>query len=147
MLKLYQQYEEMPIEQFFAYMDALHLDQMICQKEGAMQTIDENCIQNLKNLFKHIQKCQSITELDNLVHISLTWLNFDYLRDPKELIKYQNYLRNHILDQLKAFLICDEKLVKVKREDASTLMHLLAHERLIRPEEKEYFLSTMGKIY
>ena len=146
MLKLYQQYEEMPIEQFFAYMDALHLDQMICQKEGAMQTIDENCIQNLKNLFKHIQKCQSITELDNLVHISLTWLNFDYLRDPKELIKYQNYLRNHILDQLKAFLICDEKLVKVKREDASTLMHLLAHERLIRPEEKEYFLSEFNEM-
>jgi len=145
-LKLYHQYEEMPINQFVSFINSVHLSHMIMQKDETLRLIDENCIQNLENIFKHIQKCQSILEVDNLVHIALTWLNFDYLKDPEELIKYQNLLRNHILDQLKAFLIVDRKLVRVKLDDIEILKHILDHERLINLEEKEFFLAEFDEM-
>jgi|GEM_PF-1410324 len=145
-MKLYHQYEEMPVIRFINFINSVHLNHLIMQKDETLSFVDENCIQNLQNIFKHIQKCQSLLELDNLVHIALTWLNFDYLKDPEELIKYQNLLRNHILDQLKAFLIANIKLVQIKAEDKGVLNHILDHERLINFDEKEFFLIEFEEL-
>jgi hypothetical protein len=145
-MTLYRQYEDMPINQFMAFINKLHLNHLILQKDQTLSLIDENCIQNLENIFGQIKKCQSLVELDNLVHVAIVWLNFDYLKDPQELIKYQNLLRNHILEQLDTFLLARKKPIFVKSEDKEILRHILDHERLIKPDEKEYFLAEFDEL-
>ncbi len=145
-MALYHQYEDMPIDQFIAFINTLHLNHLILQKDQTLSLIDENCIQNLENIFSLVERCQSLVELDNLVHIAIVWLNFDYLKDPQELIKYQNLLRNHILEQLDAILLSRKKPISVKREDKESLRHILEHERLIKPDEKEYFLAEFDEL-
>lgn len=146
LIALYHQYEDMPIDQFVAFVNQLHLNHLVLQKDQTLSLVDENCIQNLENIFTHIDKCQSLLELDNLVHIALTWLNFDYLKDPQELIKYQNLLRNNILEQLDCFLLSRKKPITVKKEDKETLRHILDHERIIKTDEKEYFLAEFDEL-
>ncbi len=145
-MALYHQYEDMPIDQFIAFINKLHLNHLILQRDQTLSLIDENCIQNLENIFTQIERSQSLIELDNLVHIAIVWLNFDYLKDPQELIKYQNLLRNRILEQLDAILLSRKKAISVKKEDKEILRHILDHERLIKPDEKEYFLSEFDEL-
>lgn len=145
-INLYHQYEDMPIDQFVAFVNDLHLNHLILQRDQTLSLIDENCIQNLENVFAQICDCKSLLELDNLVHIALTWLNFDYLKDPQELIKYQNVLRNHILEQLDAFILSRKNPIKIKAEDKEALRHILDHERLIKADEKDYFLAEFDEL-
>lgn len=144
---LYRQYEDMPIDQFMTFLNKLHLNHLILQKDQTLSLIDENCIQNLENIFTNIRKCNSLIELDNLVHMAIVWLNFDYLKDPQELIKYQNLLRNFILEQLDAFLLSGKKSILIKQEDKEPLKHILDHERLIKSDEKEYFLAEFNESF
>lgn len=104
---LYGQYQDIPIDQYIAFIKALNLEQMIQSGEEEFSIIDENCQQNIELLLTHIEKSKSMNELDNFIHIANTWLNFDYIKDPKELMKYQNQLRNRLLDQLEKFLLQD----------------------------------------
>ncbi|MFI5343828.1 MAG: FHA domain-containing protein [Chlamydiales bacterium] len=144
-MALYHQYEDMPIDQFAAFIKYLHLNHLIHQKDQTLSLIDENCIHNLENIFAHMEKCQSFLELDNLIHTAFTWLSFDYLKDPRILIKYQNLLRNHVLDQLEAFLLTEKRAIPLKLEDKEALNHILNHERVIKPDEKEFFWAEASE--
>lgn len=143
---LYQQYEDLPIDQFLAFVKALNLEYMIQQEDQALSTIDENCKQNMELLLTYIENSKTFAELDNLVHIASTWLNFDYIKDPNELMKYQNRLRNQVLIQLEKGLISHKKQFNCKTEDKEFLLNILSQERLIKAEEKEYFLEEFDEI-
>lgn len=138
---LYHQYEDIPIDQFLQFIKRLNLDQLI-QHEGVMLTaVDENVQQNMDSLFFQIEKSKSLTELDNLIYLANHWLQFDYLKDPQELIRYQNLLRNQLLKQLEFFLLSPKDPPLVKAEDKEVLQHILFQERLIKPEERDFFLE------
>ncbi|WP_068467059.1 FHA domain-containing protein [Candidatus Protochlamydia phocaeensis] len=143
---LYHQYEDMPINQFMAFVKHLHLEQLIQQDNQAFSLADENCIQNLETMLVHIEKAKSLSELDNLIHIATTWLNFDYIKDPQDLMKYQNLLRNQILNQLENQLLSQTKHLAVRAEDRDVLQHILNYERLIKPEEKDFFLNEFDAL-
>ncbi|MFI0434169.1 MAG: hypothetical protein ACH350_00390 [Parachlamydiaceae bacterium] len=144
--KLYHQYEEMPITQFILFVKALNLEELIQQEGNALTTIDENCQQNMELLLTYIDNSKSLTELDNLVDIAGSWLNFDYIKDPDELIRYQNLFRNHLLEQLEKYLLSQKKHFLVKVDDREILHHILTQERLIKPEEKEFFLQEFDEM-
>lgn len=143
---LYHQYEDIPIDQFVAFIKALNLEQLIQHEDQSISIVDENCQQNIELLLNHIENSQSITELDNLIHIAGTWLNFDYIKDPHELMKYQNLLRNRVLEQLEKYLLLQNKQPLVKSDDKEILYHILNQERLIKPEEKDFFLEEFDEI-
>lgn len=143
---LYQQYEEIPIHQFLSFIKALNLEQLIQQEDHSISVIDENCQQNMELLLTYIENSKSLVELDNLIHIASTWLNFDYIKEPNELMKYQNLLRNQLLEQLERYLLSQKKHFVVKADDKDVLQHILSQERLIKPEEKEFFLEEFDEI-
>lgn len=143
---LFQQYDEIPIQQFLAFINELHLDQLIQQEDEKLAVIDENCQQNMVSLFTHIENSKSLAELDNIIHIASTWLNFDYIKDTKELLKYQNLLRNHVLEQLECCLLIQSKDFTLKAEDRPVLLDILNQERLIKPEERDFFLGEFDQI-
>lgn len=143
---LYHQYEDMPANQFIAFVKQLRLDQLIQQDDQTFSLADENCAQNIETMLVLIEKAKSLAELDNLIHIANTWLNFDYIKDPEELIKYQNLLRNNILAQLEKQLLSQTRQLSVKAEDRDLLQRILSHERLIKAEEKDFFLEEFDAL-
>ena len=143
---LYHQYEDIPIHEFLAFIKALNLEQLIQQDDQSLSMIDENCQQNMEILLTYIENSKSLAELDNLVHIASTWLNFDYIKDPHELMKYQNLLRNQLLEQLERYLLSQKKHFLVKADDKEVLQHILNQERLIKPEERDFFLEEFDGV-
>ncbi len=143
---LYHQYEDMPANQFIAFVKQLRLDQLIQQDDQTFSLADENCAQNIETMLVLIEKAKSLAELDNLIHIANTWLNFDYVKDPEELIKYQNLLRNSILAQLEKQLLSQTRQLSVKAEDRDLLQRILSHERLIKSEERDFFLEEFDEL-
>lgn len=144
---LYQQYENIPIHQFLAFVKALNLEQLIQQEDQSLAVVDENCQQNMELLLTYIENSKSLAELDNLVHMASLWLNFDYIKDPNELMKYQNLLRNQLLEQLERYLLSQKKHSLVKTDDKEILIHILNQERLIKPEERDFFLGEFNEIF
>ncbi len=145
--ELYHQYENMPTDHFLAYAKELHLDHLIQQQEDETLTlIDENSQQNIELLLAQIQNSQTLAELDNLIDIASSWLNFDYIKDSNKLIRYQNILRNQLLGQLEKHLLSPQGHVVIKTEDRDILQHLLNQERLIRSEEKDFFLEEFEEL-
>lgn len=138
---LYHQYDEMPFEQFLAFIKELHLDQLIQQEEQALTILHDNCQHIIANLLTQIEQSKSLAELNNLVHIAKSWLCLDYIKDPQELIAYQNSLRNQTLEQLEKYLLSEQKHSLVKPEDKESLLSLLNQEQLIRAEERDFFLK------
>jgi hypothetical protein len=138
---LYHQYEDIPTHQFLAFIKALHLEPLIEQDDQSLSVIDENYQQHIELLLTYIENSKSLAELDHLVHIANTWLNFDYIKDPYELMKYQNLLRNQLLAQLERFLLSQKNQFLIKSDDKEVLQHILSQERWIKPEEKEFFLE------
>lgn len=143
---LYRQYEDISIHQFVAFVRSLNLEQLIQQEDHSLSIIDENCQQNMELLFTYIENSKSFVELDNLIHLASSWLTFDYIKDSNELVKYQNLLRNHILEQLERYLLSQKKNFLIKSEDREILYHILSQERLIKPEEKEFFLKEFDEV-
>lgn len=143
---LYHQYEDLSINQFISFIETLSLDQLIYQEEQSLTIVDENCRQNMKLLLTYIENAKSLSELDNLVDMASLWLNFDYMRDPQELIKYQNLLRNKMLEQLQSYLLSEKKYPLLRNDDKEILENILSQERLIKPEEKEFFLAEFDEI-
>jgi hypothetical protein len=142
----YYQYEEIPTYQFLAFIKALNLEQLIQLEGPSLSLIDENYQQNLEHLLVQIENSQSLTELDNLIHLANTWLNFDYIKNPYELMNYQNLLRNYLLKQLERYLLSQQKPILLKPEDREILQHILNQERFFKPEEKDFFLKEFEEI-
>ena len=144
---LYHQYENISTHEFLKFIKALKLDLLIQQEEQSIGFATENWQRNFDHLKENIEKSQSITELDQLIHTANSWLNFEFIKDPNELMKYQNLLRNQLLEQLKKCLISSKKNFPIKANDKECLKHLLSYERLIKPEEREFFLEEFHHLF
>lgn len=144
---LYHQYEDIPINEFLAFIKALNLEQLIRQDDQSFAIVDENCQQNMELLLAYIESSKSLVELDNFIHIANSWLNFDYIKDPQELMKYQNLLRNQLLEQLEKYLLSPKKHALVKADDREALQQILSQERLIKPEERDFFSAEFDEIF
>jgi hypothetical protein len=147
---LYDQYEEMPVDQFLLYAKKAGCERLIQQNEQQLSFGDENRIQNLATLLAQIGQAKSLVELDNLIHIACSWMTFDYIGDPKELVEYQNLLRNQVLQQLERLLLSDKRNLAFKEliaEDRETLRHILSYEKIIKPEEQEFFLEEFDRLH
>lgn len=142
----YEQYEDLSIQQFLAYLKGLHLEHLIQQEDQSLSVLDENCQQNMETLLTQIENSKSLSELDNFIHIATSWLNFDYIKDSHELMKYQNLLRNQLLEQLNGYLLSQKKHYIVKIDDKKVLQNILNQERLINPEERDFFLSEFEEL-
>lgn len=143
---LYQQYEDMPLEEFMGYISHFRFNDLVSQKDDCLTIKDEHCISNLENIYTHISTSKSLLELDNLIHIATLWLNFEHLKNPQELIQQQNFLRNHVLKQMTVFLLTKNNDMSFHAEDRETLEHILNNERLIKSDERDYFLSEFDRI-
>lgn len=137
---LYHKYGDVPIEQFVKVLKELNLEHLIQPEEDTLSLIDENYQQNLANMLLQIEESKSLIELDHLTHSATTWLNFDYL-EPQELISFRNKLRNQLLAKLEKFLLCPEQHLTFKTDDRPILEHILYQERLVKPEEREFFIA------
>jgi hypothetical protein len=137
---LYVQYEEMPTNQFIAFVKELNLHQLIQEDEKGLRKADEKLQENIEQSLAMIEKSETLDELDNLIHIASTQLNFAHIKDSKDLIKYQNRLRNQVLIQLERHILSDNtaSLTPAYKE---ILLQILNQERLIHPEEKSFFLQ------
>jgi hypothetical protein len=88
-----------------------------------------------------MEQSKSLGELNHLSRIAKSWLSLDYIKDPQELLKYQNSIRNQLLEQLEKYLLSEHKHSFVKGEDKAILLDLLSQEQFIKAEEREFFLK------
>ncbi len=137
---LYHQYDDMSTQQFLNFVKALNLENFV-QKNGQIISIqEEKCHQCVKDLMINIENSRSLEELDVQITMLNIFLNLDYIKNPDELLKYQNKVRNLILDKLELFLAKDSN-PPLKISDEETLDHILSLNHFIHPEEKEFFLK------
>ncbi len=137
---LYIQYEEMPTSEFVAFADELNLSQLIQAEEDDLKIPDDHLREHFEQTIILMENSKSLDELDNLIHMATTQLNFDHIRDSKDLIQFQHRLRNQVLIQLDKHILTD-KASTLTPAFKEILLHILDQERLIHPEEKEYFLQ------
>lgn len=136
---LFQQYEEIPINQFISYANETGCGQLICHKDSSA-TMSEN----IEKILININQAKSFIELDNLIRIASSWLTFDYLKNADNLMQYQNRLRNQVLIQLEKLILSDKKISNydlLVQKEKQALKHILNNERIIKPEEKDFFLD------
>ncbi len=142
---LYQEYEEMPVEEFLPFVKELRLDALMQQADRSIMVSDEHCQQNMETLLTQIEGSNSLIELHNVMQIANTWLNFDYIKNPQELVKYQTLLRNQLLDEVAKYVLTEKKNPSLTSDDRQMLEAILNQERLIRPEEKKFFLEIFDE--
>ena len=143
---LYEQYEEMPIDRFISFLQGVGFEYLIQQNAENFNIVEEDCIQNVESMLPQIEKANSFVELDNLIHISCSWLTFDYIKEPDELIKYQNQIRNRVLQQLENLLLSSNKHLPSKQldiEEQEAIRRILSYEKIIKLEEQEFFLEEL----
>lgn len=141
---LYTQYNHIPLEQFMEFVNALHLENLIQDDQNSFALIDENCHQNLETLFIHVDKSKTLTELNHIVDIACSWLNFDYICDHQALLRMQTTLRNKVLMRLERFLLSSKEAMTSEQltiEEQNSLYQVLSHEKIIQAEERDYFLD------
>lgn len=143
---LYQQYENIPIDQFFTFVKALKLEHLIQKENASFSIIDENYHQNIEVLLTYIENGKSFLELDHFIDLTTAWLNLDSIRDPNELMKYQNLIRNQSLKFIEKILLTPKKSFIIKQEDRDLLEHILNQERLFKHEEREFFLKEFDEV-
>lgn len=137
---LYVQYEEMPTTQFITFVKELNLHQLIQQDEKNLRIADENLRANIEHTLAMIENSETLDELDNLIRTASTQLNFNHIKDSHDLLRYQNRLRNLVLDKLEAHVL-SEKSSSLTEGHKDVFLQILNQERLIHPEEKDYFLQ------
>ncbi|MBA3722357.1 MAG: FHA domain-containing protein [Parachlamydiaceae bacterium] len=148
MIALYEQYQEMPVDQFLQFVKKAGCEKLICQTGGSVSLADESCLQNLETNLTQIKNSKSLVELDNFIDIAMAWLTFDYISNPKELMEYQNRLRNQVLQQLEKLLLSNQNHLNnqgLSAEEKESLKNILGIERLIKPEEQEFFLEEFER--
>lgn len=146
---LYYQYEDMSIADFLTFAKQAKFDQLIQRDTSSLVLADNNDEQNLDSLLNRIEKAKTLLELDNLMHMTCAWLNFDHVKNSEELISYHNLLRNEILSKLERFLLSYQEHLPVDQlnsEDKEALKHVLNHERMIHSDEREFFLEEIDHL-
>lgn len=140
---LYEQYEEMPIEEFLLFVKKTGTENLIPQNEGSLANFDETGIENIQNMLVQMENSKTLAELDNCIHTVCSSLTFDHIKDANELIHYQNLLRNGVLQHLERILLFNHKAVGdcLTPENREILRHILNYERVIKPEEQAFFLE------
>lgn len=147
---LYDRYCELPLDKFVTYVQKAGLEPLIQQQnEETFSLSDESCIRNLETMLTYISNAKTLEELENFLHIATSWLSFDYIKDAKEMKKYQIHLRNEVLQKLELFLLSPNKhlaftLLDLKTKE--TLDHILGYERIVKPDEKEYFMDEFNRL-
>lgn len=140
---LYHQYGDLPINQFVLFIKEAGLEDFIAN-EPSLSFDDHFCKQNLENMLTHIENSKNLVDLDHLIQMANSWLSFEHIQNPRDLLKYQSLIRNKILQQLEKFLIYYRKypfLSTLKTQDKEFLEHILNCEGIIRPEERDFFLE------
>ena len=143
---LYNQYEDLSAHVFLNFLKELHLEHLMQNDDECLNMINENCHQNVETLVGHIARSKNLEELNNFTKMTTIWLNFDYIKDPKKLIKYQTNLRNQVLKQMENFLLSPTKHLDLVEEDRTHLNEILNQEKLINPEEKDFFLAEFDYV-
>lgn len=139
---LFQQYNEIPIDQFLVYVLETGCGNLICQTPPPKNAL---LIQtHLEKIIINLNEAKTFKELDNLIHIGDSLLTFEHIKNPHELMRYQNRLRNEVLCKLEKMILSDKKIsIAPNSSEKEALKHILSHERLIKPEERTFFLDDL----
>lgn len=146
---LYLQYEDISIEEFFAYVHAIGLEKLIQNDNQVISLSEEDCTQKLEILLAHIEDSKNLNDLNNYIHLASSWLSFDYIKDPEEMSRFQTRLRNQILRQLERLLLSNNRHLSfddLKMEEQAILRQIFSHERLVKPEEQDFFLAEFERL-
>ncbi len=141
--KLYHQYRDLPIDQFLSFVKELNLHSFMEHKEEALTLVDEKAEQNITGLLGHFQKSVSLSELNHLVTMACKWLSLDFIKNLEELKKHEQGVRNQLLKELERFVLSPEE--KILTEEREWLEKILSRERLIREEERGFFLKAFDE--
>lgn len=145
---LFTKYDDVPLATFILFIKKLGFDHLIPQDEDSFCLGDENCQQNFDTLFTYIDTAKTPTDLEYTVSIASSWLTFDYIHDANKLLRYQTTLRNALLARLEKWLLSAQQHLAFKElsvQDDEALQRLLADEKLVRPEERLFFLEEFSR--
>lgn len=150
--QLYQEYSEMPLEEFMNYIDKARLTSFASESLNNQKNVlgDEVLTQEeVESHFELIIDTESLAELEERVEDASQRLTLDNLPDPKKLILFQDQMHNHVLEKLSHFLLSPtSRYAKepLSKNDRSTLIHILENSWISDKEEYDYFLQEFNQL-
>ncbi len=133
---LYETYDDIPINQFIASLRRMKLEHLLHEEKNENPTLDLH--QEVASIISQMESATTLSELDLLFKKASHFLTFESL-EPEDLINYQRDLRNVILQKLEKFILYEDALLLPHSQEA--LERILNFERIIHPEEKDFFLA------
>lgn len=150
--KLYQEYVDMPLEEFIKYVNKAKLTSF------ANATLDEQkdslgdkvlTQDKIEKQFQMILGSESIHELEHVVEETAHILSLENLPDPEKLIHYQDQMHNYTLNRLGILLLSSDSpynIEPLEERDRDTLVHILDNAWISDPYEFDYFISEFDNV-
>ena len=144
---LYQEYTEMPLEEFIKYVDKAKLSSF------AHATLDEQRHQlgsehlteeEIESAFQRIDNADSLHELEHVVESTAQMLTLENLPDTDLIIRYQDMMHNRSLKRLEILLLTPDSpyvVEPLEERDRETLINILENTWISDPDEFDYFIS------
>jgi len=144
---LYQEYTEMPLEEFIKYVDKAKLSSF------AHATLDEQRHQlgsehlteeEIESAFQRIDNADSLHELEHVVENTAQMLTLENLPDTDLVIRYQDMMHNRSLKRLEILLLTPDSpyvVEPLEERDRETLINILENTWINDPDEFDYFIS------
>lgn len=144
--RLYEEYSEMPLEEFRKYIRATGLSPFVkntlmnrLQNEGTpIHSID------LDLNFRKVKESENLDELEENVRQTAMILNIDCLPDPEKLIYYQDRLHTETFQKLIQFLLSPKNSISSQNlsdSDKNTLIQILKSAWITDLDETHFILS------
>jgi hypothetical protein len=144
--KLYQEYSEMPLEEFMKFIEASKMTSFInetlkTQKEQIEEAdITENKIQLQIDA---LSVSKNLGDLDEAVQKTSTMLNLEMFPDPARLIVMQEKMYNTVLDKLSNFLLYPDSIyarAQLKDHERTALLRILKTS-WVSGDEYDFFVG------
>lgn len=140
---LYKQYPNTSPEELTEILNVLNIHLL---QKVVFNPQESDLNHEIELLLKTLDQTQSMIDLNTLVEKLDEKLTPDYMEDLSHTLKYQETLRNILLDKLEKFLEDPHTHLSFTFEEKEALMNILAHEKFIMEDEKEFFKERVDQI-
>jgi hypothetical protein len=147
---LYREYSYMSLAEFTSYLQAAHLE-ILAQETFAYyrptllaKEVSDISEARVQAKIEQIQQAKNFAELDAVVNETAELLTLEHVPHAEHLIRYQNTLRNHVIQQLSRFLLSPDghlPATEFHEENRARLMQILKMAWITDPEEVAFYLN------
>lgn len=150
--QLYQEYSEMPLEDFMKFIEASMLTSLVNEALKSQQSHSGDVLiaeANIEKKISSILETRTLGELDDTVLETGELLNLEQFPDLQRLVILQEKMHSTVLDKLSQFLLSPESIyanANLEEQDRTALVRILKSSWVTDTDEFDFFLSEFDHI-